>query len=484
MRGRSGRLLLAALAVAAALGVAFRVWVSASKLGTLDSDEAVWGLMALRTAHGHPSVFYWGQNYGGALETYLLAPVFLVTGLSIPALRVFQTVLYAVAALLVWRIGRRTIGEPGAQVAAVVFWIWPAYLVWRSTREYGFYGSALVLSLSSLLLVLRLYERRTLRDLALLGLTLGLGWWATPMCAFVSVPASLWLAFRRPRLLRDLPLVVGAAVLGALPWLVWNLRHNWLSFHAAPAGNTYASRLKEFFASTFPTLLGLRVPFSLEWLTGSLLGRVLTAAVVVFVLWLALRRRTHRLEPLLAIAFAAPFLYATSPYAWIVNEPRYLTVFAPIVALLLAVPLARAPLAVAALAAAAALTTAALVDLERHDLTAVTERGRPVPTDISPLLDTLRRAGATRAVAPYWIAYRLTFESGRRVVATASDHVRSLEDDRLVRSSRHPAYVFASGQAAEAQARRGLLRRGYRRVARGGWTIYVWLRAAPRRGTS
>jgi hypothetical protein len=470
-----------ALVLALAAGVAFRVWMIWSKVGTMDSDEAVWGLMALSTAHGHPATFFWRSNYGGTQEVFLLAPIFLVTGLSVVAMRVVQVLLYAAAAVLIWRVGRRTIGEPGARVAAVLFWVWPAYLVWRSTREYGFYGSALVLSLSSLLLVLRLYGRRTTRDLLLLGLTLGLGWWATPQCAFVAVPAALWLCVRRPRLLRDLPLVLGAAVVGALPWLVWNVRNHWLSFHALPAGNSYTDRLVEFFASTLPTILGLRVPWSLAWVTGELVGRALTVAVLGLVVWLAIRRREERLEPLLAVAIAFPFLYALSPYAWVVNEPRYLTLLAPIAALLIVAPLSHDGLRAAVLVGATALTLAALVSIHRHDLSRSYDDGRLIPADVQPALRALEQRHATRVLAPFWVAYRLTFASGRRVVATSTTiTVRGRSDDRLVRSSPHPARVFVAGEPLERRRRASLLRAGFVRLVRGGFALYVWPRAASR----
>ena len=470
-------LVTATIVVAVAAGLGLRIWVAWSKLGTLDSDEAVWGLMALATAHGHPNVFFWGQAYGGTQEVFLLAPILRVTGASVIALRVTQTLLYAAAAVLVWRVGRRTVGEPSARIAAALFWVWPAYLVWRSTREYGFYGSALVLSLASLLATMRLYERRRVLDLVLLGLALGLGWWATPQSAFVAVPAALWLAARRPRLLRDLPIVLAAAVVGALPWLVWNVRNQWGSFQALPAGNSYTSRVTEFFASTFPTLLGLRIPWSLEWIPGEIVGRILTVAVVALALWLALRRRSERLEPLLVIALAAPFLYALSPYAWIVDEPRYLTVFAPVAALLLSIPLARAPAAALGIAVALTLTVVALASIHRHDLTRVSQDGRPVPDEVGPALRVLEQRHATRAIAPFWVAYRLTFESDRRVVATAESHVRGDADDRLVRSSHHPAWVYVRGESEEPEARARLVRAGYERLVRGGWVVYVWPRA-------
>ena len=114
--------------------------------------------------------------------------------------------------MLVWRIGRRTIGEPAASVAAVLLWVWPPYLMWKSDRAHGFYGSGLVLVCLVLLLVLRLGERRSRVDAALLGLVLGLGWWQTPQIVPIALPALLWLLWRQPAVIRDiwvaLPVVV------------------------------------------------------------------------------------------------------------------------------------------------------------------------------------------------------------------------------------------------------------------------------------
>ena len=68
-------------------GVVARVWVLTSRLGRVDSDEAVVGLMAQRMAHGHFEAFYWGQHYGGTLETALVGAGFRVFGSSVVALK-------------------------------------------------------------------------------------------------------------------------------------------------------------------------------------------------------------------------------------------------------------------------------------------------------------------------------------------------------------------------------------------------------------
>ena len=462
--------------VAVLVGLAVRAWIIASPLGTLDSDEAVWGLMAERTLHGHPSVFFWNQSYGGTQEVFLLASVFVVTGMSVVAMRVVELALFAVATVLVWRIGRRTVGEPAARLAAALLWVWPGFLLWRSTRSYGFYGSALVLALGAVLLVLRLRERRSVPDLVLLGLCLGLGWWATPQTMLVAAPAVGWLAYRRPRLLRDAAIVVPAALVGAAPWLVWNVGHGWSSVHALPAGahNSYLDRLVQFVATTLPTMLGLRVPWSLVWLVPSVLGRALTVAAIAAVAWLAVRRRRGGLEPILVVAALFPFLYALSPYDWLISDPRYMTMLVPVAALLVAAYASRPLVAAAVLVAAAALSAAALVPMERDRLPLARDGGRLVPTDLAPALTVLREHRQNRVVAPYWVAYRITFESDRRILATAIGVERDPVAARLVAETPHPAHVFFVGEPGAGEARTRL--HGYRRVIRGPWVVYVWPR--------
>ena len=122
------RALWVVVAFGAIAGVVLRVVVYRSSLGVLDGDEAVWGLMARHVLDGELSAFFWGQGYGGTQEVLATAPLFALFGTSTVLMRVVPVALTAVAAVLVWRIGRRTIGDPGASAAAVLLWVWPPYL--------------------------------------------------------------------------------------------------------------------------------------------------------------------------------------------------------------------------------------------------------------------------------------------------------------------------------------------------------------------
>jgi hypothetical protein len=62
------------LALLVALGLGVHLWFVAAA-SALDTDQALVLLMARAFAQGHPSVYFWSQNYMAALEPLLLAPL-------------------------------------------------------------------------------------------------------------------------------------------------------------------------------------------------------------------------------------------------------------------------------------------------------------------------------------------------------------------------------------------------------------------------
>jgi hypothetical protein len=103
-RPRAGQV-AAALAV---LGVGYRLGMLLAEVPPTNSDEAVSGLVAAHVAQGRAfPLFFYGQYYMGALESYLAAPLFALLGASTLALRLPNLVLYAAFLTLMWRLTRR-----------------------------------------------------------------------------------------------------------------------------------------------------------------------------------------------------------------------------------------------------------------------------------------------------------------------------------------------------------------------------------------
>jgi hypothetical protein len=61
------------LGLAAAAGIALRLYVAHGVIGDPDSDEAIPALIVRHFLHGHLNVFYRGQAYGGTQERRRIA---------------------------------------------------------------------------------------------------------------------------------------------------------------------------------------------------------------------------------------------------------------------------------------------------------------------------------------------------------------------------------------------------------------------------
>ena len=496
-RPTSGRVLSwthVLLVGAAAAGITLRAAVQVSSLGVPDGDEAVWGLMARHLLHGEFSTFFWSQCYGGTQEVFLTAALFRVFGTSMLAARVVPMALVAVAAVLVWRIGRRTIGEPAATFAGALLWVWPPYLIWKSDRVHGFYGSGLVLTALVLLLVLRLLERYSSRDSALLGLVVGLAWWQTPQVVPIALPALAYLAVkRRTEIHRAACAAFPPAVLGALPWLISNARHHWWSFQIDSGDTPYPLRLRGFFSATLPMAVGLRGPFTSHWLLGPAVSGVVYAILLGVIGVVAWRKRAQNVALLAVVAAAYPFLYAISQATWLVDEPRYVVLLLPVLVLLLAQGLTSLGRGAVCLMGATALSVLVLVQLASSPEYDRRADGLDIPRTFSPLVAALDERRLDRVFADYWVAYRLDFQTHERVVAAEAtlaslslqsngrvlprppngpDESRYAPYDAEVRRAANPAYVLLAGTAEDARARPLLERAGYARDVVGGFAIY------------
>lgn len=459
----------ALLVVATVLAaIALRVWILASPIGRADGDEAVVGLMARAFLRGDFSVFFWGQAYGGAVEPGLVALAFGAGGTSTVALKLVPVTLAGIASWLIWRVGRRTVGEPAAATAGLLFLVFPPAFLWWSTKERGFYWAALVLGLGVLLAALRIGDsapdpRR--RDLAALGLLAGLAWWVTPQSMYLVAPVLCWLSVRHARLWKRAWPAVPAAMAGAVPWIAWNLLHGLSSFDEPNpwVTSTYLERLGRFFTTLLPTLLGARHAFTGNWLLGPV-GVVFNCAVVcafaVFVVRaVRVPERWRRVEPLIVVAVTFPFLFALPKASHYVIEPRYGLMLTPVIALLVAVPVVTRARQIAVALLAVTLGFVTVAALERFG-----ERN-PMVVDLTPprlggLVAALDAAGVDRVYADYWIAYPLTFETRERIVGTPVDAVRSARLDRMVEEADKSTYVVFLDSPRDAAMKTDLRDRG------------------------
>jgi 4-amino-4-deoxy-L-arabinose transferase-like glycosyltransferase len=461
-----------AVCLVVAFGLFLRLWILGRNPVT--SDQAVVGLMAREILRGHLFTFYWGQSYGGG-EPYVVATLFAVMGQSRLALGLAPVLLDAIAALLLWRIGRRLFDARVGLLAALIFWIWPEVYLYLSTAEYGFRYLALVCGLAILLFALRLTQSRPPRlgDWAAFGLFLGVGWWCSPEIVYYAVPSLALLAFlavRRRLRLRPagLILAVAAAILGALPWLAANIGRGFPSLQAAAnPPTTWFERARIFVVDVIPMVLGLRLRGTGAWVAGApVSGTLYVLLAAALLVWLVVLCAKGRALPLVIFVAFFPLAYTYSTFSWYWTDGRYALYLAPVLALLGASAMyalvrpRRLALAVPAMAvfAALGLTLATAVRVVPYVPLAASGSSRAQWTtwhadpDLwpQPLVIALERSGATAVYANYWVAYVLTFDARGRIVAADPRVDRYPPYLAAVERSRHPAWVFVRSSAVPA----------------------------------
>ena len=402
-----------ALAAIALAGVALRAYVLQSPIGAFDADEATSALVSRQVLHGNFAAFIRPLHHGGTLLAYPRAPLYALFGPSIAMMKLTETLVYAVACLVTWRVGRRIFTERAAQLGAGVMWVYPPATVWESTKVMLYYTPAVLLSVCALLLCLRLYQDEHRRDIAWLGLVVGLSVWTHPIALYVEVPAVAWLVVQHPRLLREMWRAVPTGLIGVFPWLWANLHNNWGSLDqpTGTAKSTFWARLTGFFESLLPRLAGLRSQYLGGWRLEPLSGIVYAALMIAALI--ALRRWHAERTLLLTVAIAYPFLFAVPRNSVFVDEPRYGMALVPVLALCVGYGITRlfrarvlATAAVGALAVISMLslrdTVVSSADGQRYDVL------RPVAT--GELWTELRAEHIDAAYADYWIGMRLQFE--------------------------------------------------------------------------
>jgi 4-amino-4-deoxy-L-arabinose transferase-like glycosyltransferase len=423
-RKLTGRLFAVGIGLLVAAGIAGRVVIWLSPWGVPEADEAAGGLMAKHLLSGDFSLFYWGQGYGGPLETILAAPLVGIFGGSWIALRLVPIVLCGVTALVVWRIGLRTMSRYGAITAAAVYWCFPSYLLWKSIHFHVFYASGMLLGTLALLLVLRLREQPSRRDVALLGLVAGLGLWQSFQLVTIIPVAVAWLLLRRRNVIRLLPFAGPGLLVGIVPVLVSNLRHSWWSLHIGQIGiqSSYPSRIGTFFTDTLPMSFDVRAPCTRHWFLFPVAGIAVYVALIAGFLLLAWRSRGTNRELLILIAVAFPLIAAISQLTGTSITPVYVVVLMPVLALLLCAWISRPVQGLWAMGAVAVLLAGSFVDLHANEVNGHATPGCLAPggylaRDLGPLIATLDKLEIGRVYANYWVAFRIDYETNERIIA-------------------------------------------------------------------
>ena len=277
-------------------------------------------VMALRAAHGHLSLLFWGGNYGGAGITWIEAPLVAIFGLHVWIFQLVDTALTFIAVLLLRAIGRRITSPLAADVAAGTFWFFPALWVFWSEREYVFWLPAIVLALATGLVALRWFESRRPATLVWVGLAAGLAVWSYPLVVSLVLPPVAVILWTERRNWASIGRVLVGGLVGLIPWIAYFAIHGRSAVTVQAATESRSSAFAHAITQVLPTaLIGGQKAYDVIW-SGpdasashlEILGFAVYVAMAAFTVYAIVRRQVALARSRPATGFAAAALCGAS----------------------------------------------------------------------------------------------------------------------------------------------------------------------------
>jgi hypothetical protein len=259
--------------------ICLRLWLAASSWPLLNSDEATIGIMALHIQQGARPIFFYGQNYMGALQAYVAAGLFSLFGASIFTLRLALIIFYGAFLITMYVLTRMLYTKRFALFTLFLLSLGSNAVFSRQLSAIGGYSETIFFSALAFVLVAWLASsppdsttRNRLLRLAAYsawGLAIGLGLWSDLLILpTVACSGFFLLLFCWRELLKGyvVPLVLCVAI-GAYPLIVYNL-------HAAPRLDSWSILLAQqgHINHTFNLFLAqiqATIAYSIPAITGS-----------------------------------------------------------------------------------------------------------------------------------------------------------------------------------------------------------------------
>jgi hypothetical protein len=429
-----------------AVGLVLRILLARTTWLQPDSDEATGMIMALRASQGHLSLVFWGGNYGGALVTWLEAPLVALFGLHLWIFWIVDTAIAALCAWLLRLVAGHIVSPVAAAVAGGTFFFFPAAWLFWSGREYVFWEPAIAFALGACLMALRWFESRRPADAYLFGLLTGLAIWTYPLVVSLVAPAVVIVVWALRRQWGLLAGVAAAALVGVLPWLAYFAVHGRSAFTRQAVSDSTSVALRHSLTQVLPAALaGGQKRLGVIWAEPLPSHRVLVAiavgvygAAVVGMVLFALRRQVALcacatslvLWPFVLVAGHVPVGLATFRYGLVAVAPILL--LASYALSMLRMSLVVAGLALATVLPIAVSDTSAFASAPGCNPSLV-QAGR-----------SLQREHVTAVWASYWIASAMTVCDYPYLTAASVVPVRdTAAEGQAAREARSTYLVFA-----------------------------------------
>ena len=316
--------------IAVLIGILIRLVLIISSGWRIDYDEAMVGLLGMRVLRGEFMAFIPAQATLGAIEPYLLAPLFALLGATPVTVRVLSLVLSGVYIVTTGLLARTAFDEPVGILAALLAAVAPPYMliggmkIWGSTIETLVLGNVLLLvtykALNTQFNPNRLQQVVPLQ----MGLIAGVMFWIAWLGFYYFVPVGILILWcGRPIIQGGWWAGLIGFVIGSAPFWIFNLTHDWATFATITGRpeNTvidYGLIVQDMVAKLFPRIVTGDSHWGLTTSRWLIVPPVIYAAGLIALLgsvkWWRAEAGNYLRWMLAILVIAVPVLYVISGY--------------------------------------------------------------------------------------------------------------------------------------------------------------------------
>ncbi len=509
---------IAAPLIVLAIGVGFKCILLAMDVFPLNADEAVVGLMARHILEGEWPTFFYGQVYLGSLDATFVALGMAFFGKKVLVIRLVQILLYVGTILTTIHLGEKIFQSRWTGWVAGLLMAIPALNVTLyTTVSLGGYGEALLIGNLLLILTLKIIETPDSKGLYLVwGGLAGLGFWTFGLTLIYSLPCGILILWKLPEQQQKkaiglrVGLLLVAAAIGALPWIVWAVSHGpgkliqemmGSAIAGASSGSVWETilmRLRNFILLGTSVIFGLRPPWEVRWLALPLLPFAFAFwLVIIFNVFTHMKGSGSQQSGRLLLYGVCGFLtigYLFSPFGADPSGRYFLPLVVPMSLfaadfLIDAKPKLQTKWAIALLLGILSFNLWGNLQSAFRNPPGITSQFDAV-TRIDhrydeALIDFLVQQGELRGYSNYWVAYPLAFLSDERLIYIPmlpyhQDFRHTSRDNRygpynpLVTSTDHVAYITINHAALDQFLRDGFEAHGlhWREIQIGDYQVF------------
>lgn len=465
------------------LGLALRLQMQHLMNWSIDSDEAIVGLMGKHIVEGGDiPTFYYGQHYMGSLEPLLAAYLFKFFGISVYALRAVPLFFYLLLFPLIYLFGLAINNKVTARIATILLALSPmSFIEWSFRARGGFIEIVFLSFLALYLTVLWIKGRRGFGVTLAIGIVTGLGWWTNNQIVFAMCPIGLAFIFilvKTPvHLIKHAGFGMSGFLFGSLPYWKYNIEKDFPSLGMFAFSEEIGRNFYGFIQASLPIILGTERFWSAEEIfPGSyIIGfgiYAIICAVVVFKI--AKNFLDHKVKEgsvvllLFSFILTAFTIFVVSVFGSLYNAPRYLLPVYPAIYLLSGYALS---LSKSRVLQSAAIVSIVCLNLSSTYLGGVRTPGEPfvfmkerAQRDHHELIKWLLARNISLVKTNYWIGYRLAFETNEKVkfLLFGDPYQPRIAEYELLEDSQHSSKIPYLLTAKQSElVKDGLLKAGY-----------------------